>query len=249
MTNTDNLSVFRSEKTVAEYAAYCHLQPVEVDIFRKYVRPGMDILDLGVGAGRTTYYLSENAHRYVGVDYSAEMIAVCCSKFPHLEFAVRDATDLSAYGDASYDLVVFSFNGIGYIRTDQGRMRCLGEIRRVLRPGGTFVFSVHNPRSILLRPARSGPGLKGLAIGAIKSTITNLKRISHRAASKALWNGSGYVYTEAHGGLIHFAATPQFVRTELATAGFHQLDRLNEDTPAPDNPLITRWYYFVARKS
>ena len=40
------------------------------------------------------------------------MIRACRSKFPHLRFNVADASDLSQFADASFDSVVFSFNGL-----------------------------------------------------------------------------------------------------------------------------------------
>ena len=71
------------------------------------------------------------------------MIAVCKKRFPDANFIVADARDLSRFDSASFDFVLFSFNGIDYM-DHQGRIETLYEIRRVLRPGGVFVFSSHN---------------------------------------------------------------------------------------------------------
>jgi SAM-dependent methyltransferase len=119
-------------------------------LFDTYLRPGMAILDLGVGGGRTTPYLSAIASRYVGVDYSEEMIRACRSKFPHLRFNVADASDLSQFADASFDSVVFSFNGLDCLAPHEKRENCLRECHRVLKAGGVYIFSSHNPRSLFL---------------------------------------------------------------------------------------------------
>lgn len=104
---------------------------------------GGEVLDIGVGAGRTTEILASRAGRYVGIDYTAEMIALCRKKYPDLRFEVMDARDLGAFADSSFDLVVFSFNGIDSVE-GEGRLRIFSEVARVLRPGGAFVFSTFN---------------------------------------------------------------------------------------------------------
>ena len=82
-----NLEVYRKPEVVSHYASLDYLTACERLLFDTYLAPGMAILDLGVGGGRTTPYLSQKASRYVGVDYSEEMIRLCRDKFPQLEFA------------------------------------------------------------------------------------------------------------------------------------------------------------------
>jgi len=65
-----HLKVYSAPEIVAQWAAMDSLTACEQLLFDTYLRPGMAILDLGVGGGRTTPYLSAIASRYVGVDYS-----------------------------------------------------------------------------------------------------------------------------------------------------------------------------------
>ena len=109
--------IYGRPEIVAYYDREQDLHGAERQLFDRYIKPGCDILDIGVGAGRTTPYLSRLASRYVGADLSEAMIARCQEKFPNLTFLVVDATDLSALPDASFDVVVFSFNGIDVIPT------------------------------------------------------------------------------------------------------------------------------------
>src|SRR5262245_30170182 len=92
-------------------------------LFDRHVKAGSDILDLGVGTGRTTPYLARVASRYVGLDVSDAMVARCREKFPDLAFLHLDATNLPTIADASFDVVVFSFNGIDVISTIEARRR------------------------------------------------------------------------------------------------------------------------------
>ncbi len=139
-----NLASYQRRATVREYSRFTTLHPPEISIFSHHRQDlaGADVLDLGVGAGRTSPHLDEVAGSYLGVDYASAMIAACRVRFPSIDFMVGDATDL-AIGDGMFDVVVFSEQGIDTM-THEARLRILAETRRVLRPGGLFIFSVHN---------------------------------------------------------------------------------------------------------
>src|SRR5262245_50137262 len=150
-----NLDVYNNPDVVDYYAATEELPMAEQYLFGKYIQASSDILDLGVGGGRTTRHLSSKARRYVGVDYSQSMIESCRKKFPQTDLRWGDATDLWEFENASFDVAVFSFNGIDSIRTDEERGRCLSEVRRILRPGGRFIFSSNNARMTNIWPPSS----------------------------------------------------------------------------------------------
>lgn len=105
------------------------------------------MLDIGVGGGRTTQHFSEKVAEYIGIDYSAKMIAACQKRFSEASdttlFQVCDARDMSQFKDNSFDFILFSFNGIDYISHAE-RLQVLEEIQRVGKPGGYFFFSTHN---------------------------------------------------------------------------------------------------------
>jgi SAM-dependent methyltransferase len=171
---------------------------------------------------------------------------------PHLvkrhiasEFRVMDAADLSEIPSGSFDVAVFSYNGLGYLHPDAARQSCLREIHRIVRPAGFFIFSLHNSRSLLERPRRAGGGVLGIVFGAIKSLAANARRASRRLVGRALWSGSGYMWSEAHGGLTFYSSTPKKVFRDLQEAGFTGLAICNEDFPRADRPYITRWYHYI----
>src|SRR5271167_4736060 len=118
-----NIPIYNAPAVAEYYAGLDYLTPCERLLFDEYLKPGMAVLELGVGGGRTTAYLSSIASRYVGVDYASEMIAACRKKFPRLDFEVGDAADLSRFDAASFDAVVMAFNGIDYLIPDESRLR------------------------------------------------------------------------------------------------------------------------------
>lgn len=140
-----NLTTFERRLTLRAYRMAAAPQTPEVAILAR-LKPefaGKRILDIGVGGGRTTPYLLDISSSYVGIDYSAKMVDECRRRFPSVEFHVCDARNLSMFTDSSFDLVMFSFNGIDCVK-HADRLRVLAEVRRVMTNGGVFVFSSHN---------------------------------------------------------------------------------------------------------
>jgi SAM-dependent methyltransferase len=141
----ENQRVFESKGTVRFYAGMTGLQKPEqriLDILRPRL-PEMRVLEIGVGGGRTTRAFAPLAKDYVGIDYAEGMVEACRKQFPDLRFSRGDVRDLSPFDSASFDLVLFAYNGIDAVSHDD-RLRGFAEVRRVLAPGGTFVFSTHN---------------------------------------------------------------------------------------------------------
>ena len=103
------------------------------------------ILDLGCGAGRVSVGLWKEGYGDVtGADLAEAMVAEAreiadCLGCP-VRFGRQDATALD-YREESFDAVVFAFNGLMQIPGRGARRAALREIRRVLRPGGRFIFS------------------------------------------------------------------------------------------------------------
>jgi len=267
-----NLHTYRAPEVASHYAALNYLTPCERLLFRTYVKPGMAVLDLGVGGGRTTPYLSRVASCYVGVDYSDVMIQACRRKFPDLAFALADASDLSVFEDASFDAIVFSFNGLDYVVPGEKRSRCLRECNRVLRSGGVLVFSSHNPRSILVRAdwdhgrlrafARRFVSQRNVGFPLIVGVLTAAKathallsaaagcalRIIRRVPRHAFWHGEGDLHESSHGGLMIHCSIPAHVVAELAEFGFQSVQVLGDDYPRVSRPFLTDWYYYVFSK-
>ena len=120
---------------VDEYAAASHLQKAEhaiLDIIRDRL-PGMTMLDVGVGGGRTTLHFAPLVRHYVGIDLSEAMVAACRKRFANTltnaRFEAADVRDLHAFADGTFDFVLFSFNGLDSV-PGRDRLRALEEIRR-----------------------------------------------------------------------------------------------------------------------
>ena len=119
------------------------VERVLIDHLSTIAIPGGKILDIGVGAGRTTRYLLQVSTDYVGIDYSSQMVALAKRNCPDVNILECDARDLSRFSDQEFGLVFVAFNGLDYV-SHSDRLTALCEIVRVLKPAGIFVFSSHN---------------------------------------------------------------------------------------------------------
>lgn len=101
------------------------------------------VLELGMGAGANLpYYRPETIERVIGIEPSAELrtMAIAAARAPGLEveIAPAPAEDLP-FASATFDSVVCTFT----LCTVADPGRALAEARRVLRPGGLFLFCEH----------------------------------------------------------------------------------------------------------
>ncbi len=101
------------------------------------------ILDIGIGGGRTTKYLLAISSDYTGLDYVPQFIERVERKYKRGSFLCGDARDLKQFASETFDFVLFAYNGIDNV-SHEDRLKALKEIRRVLKKGGTFMFSSHN---------------------------------------------------------------------------------------------------------
>ena len=243
-----NIARFRDAETVADYTDVNGPRDCEAFLFATYLAPGSDILDLGVGAGRTASVLAPLARTYLGVDYSEEMIAAAKRNFPQYRFSVMDAADLSPLANESFDVIIFSFNGLSYLFPDDKRLACIRECHRVLRRGGILIFSLHNCRSLFVRPARTSRSLAATFTSLLGALRDSGARMCRRLQTKAFWLGHGYIITSSHGDLTTFAASAAYVRSELDAAGFDFVAIYGDAYPNRMSRLFARWNYYVFRK-
>ncbi|MGD0524842.1 MAG: class I SAM-dependent methyltransferase [Polyangiaceae bacterium] len=223
---------------------------------------GSPILDLGVGGGRTVPILRAISADYVGLDYTPELVRACQAKYPGVRILCGDARDLSRFDDASFGLVVFSYNGIDAVNA-LDRATILREAHRVLRRGGVLLFSTHNrngpayeERFSLGIDRTSNPVKLGARVvvallhaGRAARNYDGLSRLRHDGDGYAIRNGAEL----DHGVLVHYISA-EAQRSQLASVGFGSdpLVFANRDgrllAPGEDTHDVS-WFHLVVRKS
>lgn len=105
--------------------------------------PGVQALDIGCGIGRMDRFVAPRVGRLTGIDVSGEMVRRARERLADLgnaEFVEGDGTTLRPIADGALDLV---FSHVVFQHVP--RLVFVGylpEVRRVLRPGGSFVFQL-----------------------------------------------------------------------------------------------------------
>lgn len=113
---------------------------------RKYLPKNGVVVDVacGLGYGSAALAQTEPSNRVMGIDNSAYAIDYATHNFttytPNAEFQQGDACDLSRFADQSVDLVV-SFETVEHLKEPELFFQ---EVKRILKPGGTFIGSVPN---------------------------------------------------------------------------------------------------------
>lgn len=122
------------------------------DLDREFVarhcpRPGR-LIDLGCGTGRLLLDFARRGYWVLGVDLSAEMLAVAAEKARQEGLAVQllraNLTRLEALADQSFDYAACLFSTLGMVMGREARAEVVRHAFRLLRPGGRFVLHVHN---------------------------------------------------------------------------------------------------------
>ena len=125
----------------------------------------LDILDLGCGPGLYAEILARKGHRVTGVDFSENSInyarQAAGEKNLDITYLCKDYTKLNLPED-HFDLALLVFTDFGPL-LPRARQQLLAIIKKVLKPGGLFVFDVLNDRDLesKLTPKTweiSGPG-------------------------------------------------------------------------------------------
>ena len=111
---------------------------------QRWIRSDSDVLELG--AGWCDFSNLVTARSVTAVDLEAVVLTAAA---PHVKAVVGDCTDLTMFGDDTFD-VVFASNLLEHLERPQSDA-LLAEANRVLRPGGRLILLQPNFR---LQPGR-----------------------------------------------------------------------------------------------
>jgi SAM-dependent methyltransferase len=136
------------------------------------------VLDLGSGPGANTWFLAREGFAVSAIDGSPSGIAQNRARLTGenltADLQVGDFTKHLPWADATFDVVLD--NASAYANPMHAIVRCFDEVRRVLKPGGTFISL-----SFTDRTWGYGLGPQGEDAGSV------------RAVSEGPLHGMGYV--------------------------------------------------------
>jgi SAM-dependent methyltransferase len=110
-------------------------------------RSGGPVVELAVGTGRIAVPIAAAGISVIGVDSSEGMLeiarAAAAAEGVEVDLRFGDLRDPPVEG--SFPLVVIAFRSLLHMQTDADRRAALRAVRKLLEPGGRFVFDVFAP--------------------------------------------------------------------------------------------------------
>lgn len=192
--------------------------------------PGERWLDLGCGGGAITRALWERSGGAVGAVVGVDCAAANADAYARLReeltpppgdrisFACHDFSGgLGPFPAGSFDHAVSGLS-ISYAEaydpaagrwTTAGYDRLLGEVRRVLRPGGRFVFSVNVPN----------PSWATVAFASLPATVFLARPLRHLKRCLRMARYGRWLKEQARVGRFHYLPADEITR-RLTAAGF-----------------------------
>lgn len=149
---------------------------------------GLQVLDAGCGTGWYAEQLLTRGAQVTGVDSSARMLAYARTRLG--DRAALHQVDLAApplpFPDARFDVVLCALV-LHYLRE---LTPTLAELRRVLVPGGTLLFSTHHPTHEAERLEAAGVPVRYLETEPVEEDWTGIGRVRFfRRPLAALFDG------------------------------------------------------------
>ncbi len=203
---------------------------------RVFLERGLDartLLDFCCGTGSLTWLMAERGYETIGVDASADMLAMAASKSGKVSvpplFLCQNVLQLDLYG--TVDAALCCLDGMNHIAPADlpGALR---RLRLFVRPGGLLLFDVLSPERL-----RS---LDGRVSVDERPGLLCLWRADFDAAREALvygldiFSGSGGMWRREQEEHTEYAHDPGALLTLLQGAGFSSPE-VRPDGPQGDS--------------
>lgn len=200
MSLTTNKDVYTTVE-FDQWAAREVLEPEEAFLIDHYLQKDLGTIEAGTGGGRIILALAargfSNLH---GFDFVPELIEAARQRDSKhgVDFRVGDATELE-YADESFDQVLYLQQIICLLDGPEARRQGLREAFRILRRGGTALFSFLGYETRASQPAYAGL----IAYLSVLRTLTGSRRprqelpwlkLGGRFAARSLLDRGPYVY-------------------------------------------------------
>ena len=111
-----------------------------VNLLTSHLKPGMQVLEIGCGTGIFTKEIAKHKVNLIAIDISPELLDDARINVPsnNVQFQIENAYELS-FADNSFDSIIAS-SVLHHLEIENA----IKEFYRVLKPGGTAIFSEPN---------------------------------------------------------------------------------------------------------
>ena len=123
-----------------------------VKYIEKYLVPGAKILDVGAGVGEYSLYFARKGYQVSALELADRNVAAFRKKMTKedtIDLVQGNALNLSHYDNDSFDVVLL-FGPLYHLHEEEDRLRCIGEAKRVCKPGGKIFFAFISNDMVIL---------------------------------------------------------------------------------------------------
>jgi SAM-dependent methyltransferase len=207
------------------------------ELLSRYLPPSARIVEIGSGPGAYSLWLAEQGHEVVARDLAPlhieQLQAAAAERGLDIDSGVADPRDLDL-PDASVDAVLV-MGPLYYLRERDGRLRCLREAARVVRPGGIVAAAAISRWAILL---------DGVLLKRVGEGLPGFEDVLDTALS------TGMLEPLDPGGFSAFCHRPQQLREEAEAAGLRVRALVSIEGPgAYLHDLAERWQTPAGREA
>lgn len=133
----DRIAERYSKQTIADEAAY----QKKLKITQGYLRPDMEVLEIGCGTGSTAIIHAHYVKHIQAIDISSKMIAIAQGKADsaHIQNITFEQSIIDEFSvpDGTFDVVM----GFSILHLLDSKEEVFTKVHRMLKPGGLFVTS------------------------------------------------------------------------------------------------------------
>lgn len=132
--------------TTVEFPSWANREGLTSDekyLIKRYLKKREKTLEAGTGGGRILFEMQQRGFTSLhGFDFLPEFIKRARQKDPSgsINFEIQDASNLE-YPDSAFDQIIYLQQFICVLEDEEARAKALKEACRILKPGGTGLFS------------------------------------------------------------------------------------------------------------
>jgi 2-polyprenyl-3-methyl-5-hydroxy-6-metoxy-1,4-benzoquinol methylase len=195
---------------------------------------GKMLLDVGCGEGYLSRYYAQKGANVTGVDISESLIEICRSHTSNnIEYHVGSICDLDFISDMTYDAVLCNL----VLLNVPCLTEALVEFSRVLKSGGTLVFSIVHPAFNFYGPGTWEMGEKDLNTKRRKGLFFKIDQYFDEREYQRFWKTrSGEKFPQP----ISFFHRTLATYTQAVIESGLVISRIEEPQPVNDDDFFER---------
>ncbi|CAM4514239.1 class I SAM-dependent methyltransferase [Paenibacillus typhae] len=223
----------------------------------KYGKP-RTVAELGCGTGSITIPLAAAGYHMTGIDLSSDMLSVAQQKMerhPQGRRFLREGSvrwirqDMTEWElPEPVDSVISFCDCLNYVLEEKDIQAVLARTYAGLKPGGTFLFDVHHPNTLVRYEEEQPFVLDEPTVSYIWTCELDVPRreIEHHLSIFAREEGSGLYrrFEESH---VQRAYDPQWLTEELRKAGFSEVQLYADFEWLPADDSAQRLFYVAVK--